>query len=91
MRMAGQSLQRASWSAPTGGNRCAGEAAGIEVKRRDLDQAALTFNIAIRGRIEISRPSFIPRKVPASSCRCPAIAAAWCGSPRRGSRAADRL
>ena len=57
------------------------EAAGIEVRRRALDQAAVTFNVVSFAAAPqyLDRISY-RRRVRAYSCRCPATAPAWSGS-----------
>ena len=81
---------RGSSSAPTDGNRLCREAAGIDVRRRDLNQAALTFNIThSRPHKNISTEFHTPQGpcvfVPLPGNRCSVV---WVVAPERG-RAAD--
>ena len=82
---------RGWWSAPTGGNRCRREAAGIDVKRRDLHPVGADLqHRAIRGRIKnISTEFHTPQGpcvfVPLPGDRCSVV---WVSAPE-GSRAAD--
>jgi 2-octaprenyl-6-methoxyphenol hydroxylase len=58
------------------------DAAGIEVQRRTLDQAALTFNVGHSRPHNGVSTEFHTANGPACSFRCRTNAAAWCGSTR---------
>ncbi len=60
------------------------EAAGISVKRRALEQTALTFNIAHSRPHKNMSTEFHTPAGPACSCPCPAIAPASSGSTSPG-------
>ena len=75
---------RASWSAPTAGTRCAGRPPVSRSGGAISIRSALTFNIAhSRPHQNISTEFHTAAWSRACSCRCPAIAAAWCGWLRR--------
>ena len=86
----GQSLSARLVVGADGRQSLCREAAGIDgqAPRPQSGRADLQHR-PLAAASTISRRSFTPRKVRACSCRCPATAAAWCGSRRP--KEAERL